>query len=179
MEIQPSPNLFLQAFLKCDILSGLKLIAGALDPGGPSDLMSSTQSGLLRACNALASWLNVILPSTPPGRTFGKALYLSWVEQQSILSRRRISITTTGKLDLLASNGAFFSNLVCGTPQPNLLSNIPPTVEGTLITSPQPSLAGEPYTATATLSPTPSQAGTIAGTVKLNPRRDPDRRSDP
>ena len=138
-------------------ISGLKLIAGALDPGGPSDLMSSTEG--LRG-NALASWLNVI-PSHP-GRTFGKALYLSG--GTTIDSLQAADFDHDGKLDLLASNGAS-NSFVALLNQPALKH--PTTVEGTLITSPQPSLAGEPYTATATLSPTPSQAGTIAGTVSF------------
>ncbi len=130
----------------------LNLTATALDPGRPSDLAVVGWNGV---SGGQASLLGV-LPSHP-GRTFGNSLYFfGGAETDSI---QFADFDHDGKLDLLASNGASNSFVV--------LLNRPAIVKETLTTSPQPSLAGKPYTVTATLSPFRSQLETMAGNVSF------------
>ena len=104
---------------------------------------------------AQASLLTV-LPSHA-GRTFGKSLY--FLGGTAIDFLQVADFDHDGKLDLLASNGASNSSVA--------LLNRPSVVKGTLTTSPQPSMAGKPYTVTAKLFPFRSQLDTIGGNMSF------------
>lgn len=141
----------------------LSVTAAALHPGGPTDLIALSNSGDGAFADPVASLL-ALIPSSS-GRTFGKPRY--FLGGEAIDSIQLADFNHDGKLDLFASNGSTWLTASEGANTFAVLLNRPVLVNGTLTTSPQYSLAGKPYTVTATLAPFRSQIETIAGNVSF------------
>ena len=141
----------------------LSVTAAAFHPGGPSELIALSNSGDGAFADPKASLL-ALLPSNSKG-TFGPPQY--FLGGEAIDSIQLADFNHDGKLDLFASNGSWWYTASEGANSFAVLLNQPALVKGALTTSPQPSLAGKPYTVTATLLPFRSQLETIAGNVSF------------
>jgi len=144
--------------------NSLSITAAAFHAGGRSDLIALSNSGDGAFANPVASLL-ALLPSSS-GRTFGQPRY--FLGGEAIDSIQLADFNHDGKLDLFASNGSWWYTALEGANTFAVLLNQPVLVKGTLTSSPQPSLAGKPYTVTATLSPFRSQLDTITGNVNFS-----------
>ena len=127
------------------------LTAAPLEAAGRSDL--------ILAVDSFPPATLEVVPSHSD-RTFGAPVPFYGGEQ--IESVQAVDFNHDGKLDLLVSDG---SSWVTATNSFAVLLNEPVKLKGTLITNPQPSLAGKQFTATATLVPYQPQLGPVAGTV--------------
>jgi hypothetical protein len=145
-----------------DTLS-LSIVAAPFQSGGPSELIALSNSGGGAFADPIASMV-ALIPSNA-GRTFGTPRY--FLGGEAIDSIQLIDFNHDGKPDLFASNGSWFLTTSEGSNSFAVLLNRPDVVKGTLTSSPQPSLAGTPYTVTATLVPFRSQLQTISGNVSF------------
>jgi hypothetical protein len=141
----------------------LGITAAAFHSSGPSDLIAFSDSGVGAFADPKASLL-ALLTSTSK-RTFGPPRY--FLGGEAIDSIQLADFNHDGKLDLFASNGSWWITASEGANSFAVLLNRPDAVKGTLTTSPQPSLAGTPYTVTATLFPFRSQLQTITGNLSF------------
>ena len=137
----------------------LSITAGPLSAGGLSELIALGDSDDGGGANPNASLL-ALLPSSSRGN-FGPPQY--FLGGEAIDSIQLADFNHDGKLDLFASNGSTSESANSFA----VLLTLPVQVKGALATSPQPSLAGTPYTAVATLVSFQSQLGTIAGDVSF------------
>lgn len=136
--------------------------SGVLESSGRASLIlwgDSAESASQQEASAL------VLITSLASRKFAAPLYLAGGEE--IDSVHLADFNKDGQLDILASNGKPGLGFFYGANTVAVLLNQGSLVTGALTTAPQPSLAGQNYIATATLTPPASQTTPLAGSIQF------------